>query len=95
VQIDSNVRQVQALDANTIFVLKNDGTLSLRHMTVTRLAVSEAQSAGIVTVASGIRAFQALDAQTVIVLDGSGNLLLERGVGSQGSTKVSISANVR
>jgi hypothetical protein len=90
-QIDSNVRTMQALDAQTIFVLKYDGTLSLRRTANTNL-LSEINA----FVASDVRAFQALDAQTVLVLDNEGKLWLEHGnFGPEVPTRSPVAQNVR
>jgi hypothetical protein len=90
-QIDSNVRKLQAIDANTIFVLKYDGTLSLRRTANTQL-LSQVDA----LVATGVRAFQALDAQTVCFLDEDGKLWLEHGnFGPEAPTKALVATDVR
>jgi hypothetical protein len=89
-QIDTNVRKLQALDANTVFVLKYDGTLWLRRTDAPLLSQLYA------LVASGVRAFQALDAQTVWTLDEGGKLWLERGnFGPQTPTRTLVATDVR
>lgn len=90
-QIDTEVKKLQALDAHTIFVLKNDGTLSLR-----KTANAPPASAVSSQVAGDVRDFQALDARTVWVLDGDGKLWLEQGnFGPEPPAKLLVATNVR
>jgi len=89
-QIETNVHKVQAIDSNALFILKTDGTLSLR--------TANARSSNTVNapVASGARDFQALDAQTVFVLDEDGKLWLEHGnFGPETPAKSLVATNVR
>ena len=89
-QIETNVHKVQAIDSNALFILKTDGTLSLR--------TANARSSNTVNapVASGARDFQALDAQTVFVLDEDGKLWLEHGnFGPETPAKALVATNVR
>jgi hypothetical protein len=89
-QIETNVHKMQAIDAGTLFVLRDDGTLSLRS--------SNAQSSPSANVAleNGVRDFQAMDAQTVLVLDKDGKLWMEQGnLGAATAKKVLVAADVR
>lgn len=90
-QLETDVRKMQAIDANTVFVLKADRTLSLRQVTTT-------QASGQVTapVASGIWDFQALDAQTVFVLDQDGKLwVIQWNAGTDSARKSLVAEKVR
>lgn len=90
-QLETDVSKVQAITANTIFVLKEDGSLSVRHLMAT-------QSSGQITapVASDIRDFQAIDARTVFALDRDGKLwVVNWNTSTDSATKLLVADNVR
>jgi hypothetical protein len=89
-QIETDVRKMQAINANALFVLKMDGTLSLRN------ASAGSSSSANAAVATGARDFQAVDAHTVFVLDEEGKLWVVSGnFGPQAPTKTLVADNVR
>ena len=90
-EIDTNVQSFQAMDANTIFFLKYDGSLTLR-----RTANVQLQSQIDAPIAGNVRSFQALDTKTVFILDEKRQLWLEVGdFGREVPTKVLVADNVR
>jgi hypothetical protein len=79
------------MDANTIFFLKYDGSLTLR-----RTANVQLQSQIDAPIAGNVRSFQALDTKTVFILDEKRQLWLEVGdFGREVPTKVLVADNVR
>jgi hypothetical protein len=90
-QLETDVRKMQAIDANTVFVLKPDGTLSVRQVT-TKLASGQITA----PVASGVWDFQALDSQTVFVLDQGGELwVIQWNAGIDSARKSLVAEKVR
>jgi hypothetical protein len=88
-QVDTAVKSVQALNASTLFVLKLDGTLSMRTTANTSGASSR-------PVASGVRAFQAVDAQALFTEGSDGKLWFIHGaLGSQNVPKSVIATDIR
>lgn len=90
-QIDTDVESFQAIDGNTVFVLKYDGALTRRQTAKTQL-LSQIEA----PILDNVRAFQALDAKTVFILDDKRQLWLEQGdFGPELPTKILVAHDLR